>query len=381
MRILLVSTSSESRGGGEIFLLYLARALRDSGHEPMLWCANHSRMDGLANSFEAFGRVMRDEYPNSYLDRRLRSFSALCDRRLITRLSRRFSAIGCDVIHLNKQTLEDGLDLFRAVQQSGKPSAATVHITQSNSSLGAFAGRLRDLVARHTLLVGNPVTWTAVSDARAAALEHFVQRPVLTIYNAVTDGEKIDREMLRSELFDSYQWPRETNLVICVARLVPQKDPRRFVALAAKLHQRDPSTRFLWIGDGVQKTDFLADVKERGLADHVKMTGWVDQPQGYLSAADLYLHPAAYEGQPLAVLEAMAAGVPCILSPQIVAETKVFNTENVLIADDSDSWIERAICPISRERFGRCSRSLYEQYFRPERLADSFLDAYRSAMR
>lgn len=51
MKILFVSTSSGSRGGGELYLIYLAKKLRQHGMEVALWCATHERMDELATSF------------------------------------------------------------------------------------------------------------------------------------------------------------------------------------------------------------------------------------------------------------------------------------------------------------------------------------------
>ncbi|HYR57886.1 MAG TPA: hypothetical protein VEO95_04630, partial [Chthoniobacteraceae bacterium] len=72
MKILLASTSSGSRGGGEICLLYLGRALRARGHAVTLWAARHPRMDELAERFAAFGEVVRADYTNTY-DRRGRS--------------------------------------------------------------------------------------------------------------------------------------------------------------------------------------------------------------------------------------------------------------------------------------------------------------------
>ncbi len=59
MKILLVSSSSGSRGGGEVFLLYLGRALAQRGHRVVLWASDDSGMDELSNSFTSVGEVIR----------------------------------------------------------------------------------------------------------------------------------------------------------------------------------------------------------------------------------------------------------------------------------------------------------------------------------
>ena len=65
MRILFVSSSSGSRGGGETFLVYLGKALARRGHKVMLWVSDHGRMNEVAGRFEAFGTVQRAEYVNT----------------------------------------------------------------------------------------------------------------------------------------------------------------------------------------------------------------------------------------------------------------------------------------------------------------------------
>jgi glycosyltransferase involved in cell wall biosynthesis len=381
MRILLVSSSSGSRGGGEIFLLYLAKALLAAGHEPLLWCASHRRMDELAEQFKAIGQVYREPYKNSYLDRRLRLFSAAFDERTIRKLAGRFACIPCDLIHLNKQTLEDGLDLVEAIRRSRKPIVSTVHITQSNQSLGAVAGGLRDALALHRLNRAKEFTWTAVSDARAEELRQRLNGAVHTIYNAVSECPAVERKSIREEILAPRVWNEDCILVVCVARLVAQKDPARFLRLANALYRRDSSFRFLWIGDGDERKSFNETAASLGLADVVDCTGWSHEPRRYLGGADLYLHPAAYEGLPLAILEAMAASLPCVLSPAIAAEVDVFDGSNViLVKDHDDSWVDAATSKERREDYAAASRELYETHFRPESMAARFIDLYRSKL-
>lgn len=379
MRILLVSTSSGSRGGGEIFLLYLAEALRNAGHDPLLWCADHPRMDELAARFERIGAVYRDPYPNSYLDRKLRIFSAALDRPTVRRLSKRFASIPYDVIHLNKQTIEDGADLLGAVIHNARPVVSTIHITQSASSLGTFGGALRDILARQQLNRAGGVKWTAVSDARATELRQQIHGEVHAIYNAVSPAPKVDREEVRRELFGSRGWPADTLLVVCVARLVNQKDPSRFLRLAAKLFQKEPKSRFLWIGDGDGREAFHKEAEALGLTGSIDCTGWLDEPRRLLAGADLYLHPAAYEGLPLSILEAMAAGLPCVLSPEIAAEMTVFDENTVILTTGSgDEWLEQAATSLLRQRYAAASRDLYGSWFQPEAMADAFIRLYQS---
>ena len=127
MKVMLVSSSSGSRGGGELYLLYLGRALAKRAHEVTLWASSHPRMDELANSFSGIGGVIRANYRNTY-DRPGRSLASYLDSRLSARLAREWQNACTSLIHLNKQNLEDGLDLLNAVSRSRVPNLCTIHI-------------------------------------------------------------------------------------------------------------------------------------------------------------------------------------------------------------------------------------------------------------
>ena len=74
MKVLLVSSGSGSRGGGEIFLDYLGQGLAERGHEVTLWMPAHTRMDELAARCARYARIVRADYRNTY-DHRARSLS------------------------------------------------------------------------------------------------------------------------------------------------------------------------------------------------------------------------------------------------------------------------------------------------------------------
>ncbi|GAB05987.1 glycosyltransferase [Gordonia amarae] len=93
--------------------------------------------------------------------------------------------------------------------------------------------------------------------------------------------------------------------VAMTGRICAQKDPRFFAEVANILHNN--GFRFIWIGEGDDGADGLR-------AAGVEITGWLTpaESRGILRHADLYLHTAAWEGGPLAPLEAAAAGCPVL---------------------------------------------------------------------
>ena len=150
LRVLLVSSSSGSRGGGELYLNGLAGGLVSLGHAVQFALSDHPRMDEFASLVKVHGSVARFSYRNTY-DRRLRCIGATLARRDIKRIARDLADFRPDVIHVNKQNLEDGLDLLLAVNEIGYPVVSTIHVTRTMKSLRSLGGSIRDWVSGRVL--------------------------------------------------------------------------------------------------------------------------------------------------------------------------------------------------------------------------------------
>jgi hypothetical protein len=129
-------------------------------------------MDELANSFSAFGTVQRSKYHDSY-DTYGRSIASHLSYWTAARSAWEWRYSGADFIHINKQTLEDGLDLLRAARLSGIPNLCTIHLTQSAKDLRAKFAGVRDCVAKHALKV-YPGLLVAVLERRRRDLLEFL---------------------------------------------------------------------------------------------------------------------------------------------------------------------------------------------------------------
>jgi glycosyltransferase involved in cell wall biosynthesis len=106
-------------------------------------------------------------------------------------------------------------------------------------------------------------------------------------------------------------------VVISVGNLLPGKNYdcaiSGFAADRSTLVQAD--IHYLICGDGAEGSRLKIKVKELGLADRIHFLGVRTDVPDLLSAADLFLSTSTYEGMPLAVLEALAASLPCLLPP------------------------------------------------------------------
>lgn len=102
--------------------------------------------------------------------------------------------------------------------------------------------------------------------------------------------------------------------IVSVGRLAPEKHFENIIPVAKML--RDMSTDFVWhiVGDGSEQARLESLIVENDLKDHVILDRSKTNPYPYMKYADLFVHPSYVESQGLTVLEAMALGVPCVVT-------------------------------------------------------------------
>ncbi len=382
MKILFVSSSSGSRGGGELYLLYLASALKTRGHTVGLWMSADPQMDELAEKFAPIGEVLRSPYRNTYLHR-MRSLATTWNFRESSRIAREWKAWKPDIIHLNKQNLEDGLDLLRACQAGKIPSCCTIHLTQSATYLKAHTAWLRDVVAVHALSKYQGVFIT-VQEGRAADLRNFLGPRLQAEVVAVPNGVPLlDLYQLAAErLHKRFQLGlTETDfLVLGVGRMMPQKRPFLFLDYAEKLLAECPAARVIWIGSGWLDDEWDAEVLKRGLQDRLQRVGWQQDIPSWLAAGDVFLHTAEYEGMPLALFEAMSARLPCVITANLLKDMPFLDTASVAVAEEIGSWREWFGLTAQREAVAAAGRHLIETRFSHDRMASEVETIYTALL-
>jgi GalNAc-alpha-(1->4)-GalNAc-alpha-(1->3)-diNAcBac-PP-undecaprenol alpha-1,4-N-acetyl-D-galactosaminyltransferase len=101
---------------------------------------------------------------------------------------------------------------------------------------------------------------------------------------------------------------------ITVTRLVEQKGIDVLLKAATEALEKLPGWRLAIVGDGPLSDDLRALSRHLGIAERVDWFGHVDDPIPYLKAAKFFVLTSRFEGSPNALLEAMACGLPAIVS-------------------------------------------------------------------
>jgi len=103
-------------------------------------------------------------------------------------------------------------------------------------------------------------------------------------------------------------------LVACLTVLRRQKTVHVFLEAAALVLQRLPTARLAVVGDGPLKPDLEKRARELGIAEEVRFFAFSPPSARQLASLDVYVLPSAWEAFPIGILEAMACGVPQVVT-------------------------------------------------------------------
>ena len=105
-----------------------------------------------------------------------------------------------------------------------------------------------------------------------------------------------------------------------------------------------PNANLMLVGDGELRGSIERTVKSAGLSERIHFMGELppDEVRGVMRACDLFMFPSLFEAMPMALLEAMAAGMPIIAS-DIPANRELLQDCGVLLPPDPAQFASAAI--------------------------------------
>lgn len=128
--------------------------------------------------------------------------------------------------------------------------------------------------------------------------------------------KKLQDEGLRNDekrLFhETYQIPQNAFVLLSVGELNKGKNHRIVIDAASALHRKD--VYYLICGQGAWREKLLYAAKRQGFDGQLRMPGYQENLAWVYRNADIFVFPSIREGMPVALMEAMAAGLPCVVS-------------------------------------------------------------------
>ena len=125
-----------------------------------------------------------------------------------------------------------------------------------------------------------------------------------------------------------------------VGRFYDVKNHTFLLDVFQKIHEQDESAVLLLVGVGPLQQEMAQKAVALGVADQVIMTGNREDVPELLGAMDVFAFPSLWEGLGIAVVEAQAAGLPCVISDTITKEVGLSGLVRYLPLGDAGRWAE-----------------------------------------
>ena len=130
-----------------------------------------------------------------------------------------------------------------------------------------------------------------------------------------------------------------------VGRFNQPKNHPFLIDIFAALLKKEPNAVLLLVGGGEGMSKMQEKVQELGIAEHVRFLGVRSDVADLMQAMDMFVLPSLYEGLPVTMVEAQAAGLPCIISDKVPPECIL--TEGLVdvmpLSASPSAWAEKIL--------------------------------------
>jgi glycosyltransferase involved in cell wall biosynthesis len=352
--------------GAESVLLNLSVELQRSGHSCIVGVFENARnlITEVGDRAETAGLTVRRIPCRSRFD-----------WQTVRELHRIIEGDAIDLVHAHGYKAD--FYALLAARMVRVPVTATCHNWLGESRTMLAYGRLD----RYLLRFFDGIA--AVSRSVAQQLRHAgTRKRVRVIPNGVpTPGPAID-----SPLADQIR-TGDRMVVGTVGRLSSEKGASVLIEAAARICPDFPRVRFVVVGNGPLRSDLEARVCKLGMTRQFFFMGERKDVAQIYRSFDIYVLPSLQEGMPMALLEAMAAGLPVVATkvggvPDLVRDPSLAT----LVEPGDPSALAAGIRdlltdPSRRERMGLNARRRVEEDFSTAAMAQRYVELYQEALR
>ena len=277
------------------------------------------------------------------------------------------------------------------------------HIVHANSSKAGVLGRVAAWVAGTPIRLFTVHGWAfrAASGRRAAIyrVAERLARRLTTVTICVSEAERtaglaaracdahstvVIRNAIDAGDYLVTSSRTEQPTIVAVGRLQAPKDVVTLVRALSGMQRRP--LRAVVVGDGPDRPEIESEIRRLGLTGVVDLAGERDDVTEILAASDVFVLSTRSEGLPMAVLEAMAAGLPVVASrvgglPELVLDGET----GLLVPPGQPAALAVALetlldDPALRERLGAAGRARVQTHFALEPFRDAHRELYRSEL-
>jgi glycosyltransferase involved in cell wall biosynthesis len=345
-------------GGAERMMSSLARHLSSWGHD----VAVLSLYDGL-------GTHVEDELRAAGVELFFLGKRRGLDLRMVPAIARTFAAYAPEVIHTHHGVLKYAL-----------PAAWTrrkrriVHTMHSVARMEAERpARMLQFFAFRAGVVPVAIGRFVAETMRST----YLLLPRNVIANGIRTAEYAPPSGAREEIRASLGIPADAPLFVTVAGLHPYKNHAASIRAIASERLRSAGAHFLVAGDGAMRCALEQQARDLRVERVVHFLGVRSDVARVLAAADVFVLPSTFEGNPLSVMEAMAAGKPVVATAVGCVPELVCEEAGIVVPSGDEAALQEAMTALAGDlalarRKGAAAARLARERFDDERMARAY---------
>lgn len=226
---------------------------------------------------------------------------------------------------------------FRECKKAGRITVAHSHIAKASSKLKEIYIRPIEDIADYRLACGKEAGRLLYPNKK------------FTVLNNAIETERFRYDPESRQTYRQKLGLEDKFVVGIVAGISDHKNPLGVIEIFREVHHRRPEAVLLWAGDGPMRSDVEKLAEEYKLKEAVHLLGARGDVDKLLQAMDVFVLPSLYEGLPVVLIEAQAAGLKCFVSDTVTREADITGRCSYISNKAYDRWAE-AICSADLSR-------------------------------
>lgn len=268
---------------------------------------------------------------------------------------KKLKSLGCKVVFLpsrKKKIIKYSIALNK-IMRNERFDILHVHGNSPTMTLELRLGKKNGIPTRvahcHNSISNHPLIYKCLSPifksnyTKAVAASNkagnwiFGKNNFIVLNNAIF----VDKYQFSQGIRDKYRQLlklSDSNIAIgMIGNINKQKNPFFVNQILKRISNKDlKNMHFFIVGDGPLKKDFQDRV--RPFKEHISFLGIRNDIPSFLQALDVLIMPSLWEGLPMILIEAQAAGVKCIISDNISKEVKISHQDVISLPLSDKEW-------------------------------------------
>jgi len=357
--------SSAGQFGAENVILELSLALRQQGHDLVVGCFLNKHTPNA----DLIGAVKEHELPVVIFE-----CAGKVDVKTIFRIASYVREHKVDVIH--SHGYKANIYTYLANLIARKSLVSTCHNwIDSSGKMSLYSFLDKRFIKRFDFVV-------AVSQpVKQALLAAGIAEKNIRL---ISNGINVEKFTVCGASDLLCEVPADVTRIGCIGRLSEEKGLHYFLKAAQSLLNQSKKLCFIIVGDGPLKASLIKEAEQLGISGNVIFMGRREDIPEVLSSLDIFMMPSLTEGQPLALLEAMAAGKPIIASgvgdiPKILKDGQLGiitpPADSIRLVEAVQHYISH---PDNAKKMSKDAKEEVVNYYSSERMAQEYGKIYIS---